>query len=96
MSVGRCQEEVDSEEFVEWLAYRRISQWGPERADWHAAMIGYTIATAMGGSKSVKFSNFFFPTDSKPSGQDPQEQRMRLNMWATMMNRSADKKEVQP
>lgn len=94
MSVRRCQEEVDSAEFVEWCAYRRVSPWGPERADWRAAKIAHTVRTSMCGSKGTKFRDFMFPLEeNKDTGQQhPADQKLRLDMWAQSMNREVKKK----
>ena len=38
-----CQERVDSREFAEWLVYRTISPWGPERMDWLLTTLRSTL-----------------------------------------------------
>jgi hypothetical protein len=45
MPVAEAQRRVSSSEFVEWLAYDRISPWGPERGDVLAAMVAWTTAS---------------------------------------------------
>lgn len=39
MSVSRCQEEVNSREFLEWLAYQRIEPFGALQEDYRAGVL---------------------------------------------------------
>ena len=43
MSVYRCKQEVDSREFVDWVAFNRINPIGQERADFQTASIVHAI-----------------------------------------------------
>ena len=43
MSVARCQDEVDSFEFSEWLAYENFDPGDPERSDLRTAVICRTV-----------------------------------------------------
>lgn len=50
MSVRRAQEEIDSREFTEWMAYlRRVEPHGAWRDDIHAGIIAATTMNAAGG-----------------------------------------------
>jgi hypothetical protein len=46
-SVRECQERVDSREFAEWLVFRTISPWGPERTDWLLTRLTATVINMM-------------------------------------------------
>lgn len=52
MSVRRAQEEIDSAEFTEWMAYYQLEPFGEERADLRAAIIASTIANAFSKKRS--------------------------------------------
>jgi len=54
-SVAEAQRWISSREFGEWLAYDRISPIGPERQDWHAALLASTFANAFRGKNRAPF-----------------------------------------
>lgn len=60
MSVRRAQQEIDSREFAEWIAYEQIDPSGAERTDLNAGIIASTIANVWRGKgqKTLKPSDF--------------------------------------
>lgn len=44
MSVRRAQQEVDAQEFAEWMAYARVEPFGESRADLRCAIIACVLA----------------------------------------------------
>ncbi|MBN3852813.1 hypothetical protein G3N59_05410 [Paraburkholderia sp. Ac-20340] len=51
MSVRRCQQEIDSAEFAEWIAHHRIRRWGSEFEELRAGMTAATILNVNRDSK---------------------------------------------
>jgi len=64
MSVKRCQQEVDSEEFSWWIAYNRIEPFGEKRADIRSAIVASVIANVNRDKK--KKPSPFKTTDFMP------------------------------
>lgn len=46
MSVRRCQDEIDSAEFSEWMAYDQIDPIGAEREDLRMGILASTVVHA--------------------------------------------------
>ncbi|WP_321940045.1 hypothetical protein [Paraburkholderia sp. J8-2] len=51
MSVARCQQEVSSAEFVEWMAYSGLELFGPEADDLRAGTLAAAIYNVNRNSK---------------------------------------------
>lgn len=69
MSVKRCQQEIDSDEFANWLAWYRIDPFGEQRSDLRAGIIASaTLAPyRKPGSKAAKPEDFMpFRPERKP------------------------------
>jgi hypothetical protein len=80
-------------EFVDWMAYNELESFGPERADWNAAMIAATIAEANRDNKKRKkpftVKDFIFrlkETDTS-SQADWQSMKARFQRAASVANR---------
>jgi len=46
MSISRCQREISSPEFAEWIAFDRLDPIGREREDRNAGLVAMMIANA--------------------------------------------------
>lgn len=57
MSVARAQQEISAREFAEWAAFDRMNPGEPERGDYRAALIAFTVARAL-GAENVKLEDF--------------------------------------
>ena len=53
MSVARCRNEIDSEEFAGWLAFNRIDPWTSERDDIRAALTPFHVGRMFGGTAKL-------------------------------------------
>jgi hypothetical protein len=51
MSVKRCQREVDSAEFADWIAHRSIRRWGSDFEELRAGQVAATILNVNRDSK---------------------------------------------
>jgi len=78
MSVARCQAEVNSREFAEWQAYRRIEPWGLERGDLNAAMVCAVIANVNAAKGRRYKPSDFMPRFDAPRRQSAEEMQRRL------------------
>lgn len=65
MSVCRAQQEIDSAEFAEWIAYDRMDPYGPERLDLHAGIVASTIASVNAGKGQTFRPSDFMPNFNK-------------------------------
>ena len=73
MSVRRAQQEIDAREYASWVAYHRLDPFGNERADFHAALIAWTVASMMRSKgPAPKFKDFSPAFAQKPTAKmDP-------------------------
>ncbi|MDR5774911.1 MULTISPECIES: hypothetical protein [unclassified Caballeronia] len=77
MSVARCQAEVDSAEFTQWLAYSKIEPFGTEMEDLRAGVVAAAIYNVNRSPKARPEP--FGPSDvipwlggvSKPAANEP-------------------------
>ena len=71
MSVRRAQQEIDSAEFAEWMAFNSIEPFGEERADVRSAMICCLLANINRGKgkKAYKISDFMLDFGRKKTDQ---------------------------
>lgn len=60
MSIRQVQQNVDSAEFSEWIAYCNIEPFGEERADLRSAIVASTIANCnrKANKQAFKVSDF--------------------------------------
>lgn len=58
MSVARAQSEISSAEFVEWIAYERVSPGNPERGDLRTALLCSLVARIAGNKKYTEIQDF--------------------------------------
>jgi len=66
MSVAEAQSKIDSREFAEWIAFFRISPYGPWREDLRMATICSTMANVWRSSSSRSFTPQEFMPDFTP------------------------------
>ena len=86
MSVKRAQNEIDSREFAEWVAFESIDPGGTTRSDWQAASICATIvnSTRTKGSPA-KVKDYLL--EFGPPKQDSQKSLfMKMNLWKQSMD----------
>ena len=81
MSVKRCQQEVDSEEFRDWIAYWQYNTLDEDGWDQTATIC--TMMSAALGVKNVKHEDFI-PIKKQP--QTAAEQMVLLRMSAKAQN----------
>lgn len=90
MSVRRCQQEIDSAEFVEWLAVYELEPFGEERADFRAGIIASTVANSV--SKRHFSPRDFMPKWDRQVAAKPQQsldqQRAIFEMFVSAQNAS--------
>lgn len=85
MSVRRAQREINTPEFIEWMAYDRISPFGEERADWRLAQLTAIVANILRGrGKRAKVSDFIWK--DKPPRQTVDQQRSIFKAFAMAHN----------
>jgi len=58
MSVRRCQSEVSSREFSEWIAFNKFSPIGEQQANHRSAVQCSITAASFGGGNKFKPSDF--------------------------------------
>lgn len=68
---------MSARDVAEWQAYATLDPFGEERADFRAAIIACTVASAM-GAKRCKPSDFMPLLDKQPA--EPQSEE---RMWQT-------------
>lgn len=69
MPVAEAQQRISAHEFAEWLAYDRLSPFGPEREDWRAGMVASKIVNIFAG-KGTRLAK---PEDFMPTFPDKRE-----------------------
>lgn len=86
MSVRRAQQEVDSREFSEWLAYDRLDPIGGERLDLNTALIVSAIMNSnRSKGPSIKPSEVML--DFTKSARRPSADEIRHKMLAAIGHR---------
>ncbi len=70
MSVSRCQQEINSQEFSELIAYNNIKPFLIDRAEYSIAVLSSLMANIH--SKNKEFSPEDFLLDQEPKKQDPE------------------------
>lgn len=94
MSVCRAQQEIDSREFSEWMAYEEISPGDPERADLRAALIAHTVASCMAAKKGRRFKLKDFLLRFRkgpPQRKSAKDLKTKLIAWKTGHNAQFEK-----
>jgi hypothetical protein len=74
MSVKRCQQEIDSQEFAEWYADYCIEPWGEFRDDLRMALAMFQVFCMKGG-KRLKVADFLLKFEKSKTQQTPAEAR---------------------
>lgn len=78
-------------EFVDWIAYYELEPFGPERADWNAAMVASVIANANRDQKKRRrpfgVKDFMFKIEDKSEPADWQSMKARFQRAAALANR---------
>ena len=69
MSVKRCQMEIDSSEFAEWIAFSNIEPIGDKRGDLQAGIISNAIASCH-VKKPPSPIDFMFDFDKNKNNED--------------------------
>jgi hypothetical protein len=69
MSVRRCQQEISSAEFGEWIAFYSIEPFGDRYADLRAGVVASTVANVNRGKDTPPFS----PLSLIPWAQEPKD-----------------------
>lgn len=80
---------MSSEEFLEWLAYDRMSPGEPERGDAQAALTAMVIANSnrKPGTAPYKLQDFLLSFDSPQKEVSPaQVLRTQLETWRSIVN----------
>lgn len=89
MSVKRCQREVDSAEFAEWMAYSMHEPFGPEREDQRAGVVAALIANVNRDSKRrsepYDVEDFFPRWGAEPEEAEKPDLQSKLMAWAKTM-----------
>jgi hypothetical protein len=95
MSVSQAQEEINSAEFCEWLAFAEIEPFGEARADLRAGIIAATVANALSSGRKNYSASDFMPDFSgeKKEQSRIEEMKARIQMAAawSMKNGNASK-----
>lgn len=82
MSVKRCQQEIDSREFVEWQAYFGLDPFGEDRADLRAGIIAMTIANSQRAKGTRPFTaQEFMPTFGRRRPREEQTPQQMLAVF---------------
>lgn len=78
-------------EFLDWIAYYELEPFGPERADWNAAMVAATVANAnrdpKNREKAFTVKDFIFKIEDKGQAADWQSMKARFQRVASVANR---------
>lgn len=89
MSVRRAQQEVDSREFGEWLAFMSQEPMGVVREDFNAALPAFiTAASNCAKGKQPKFEDFIpdYWGERKSKAMSANEMKSILMAWASAAN----------
>jgi len=71
---------MSARDVAEWQAYATIDPFGEERADFRAAIVACTVASAMGGKKCKPTD--FMPLLDKPQNEPQDELQMQQKLQA--------------
>lgn len=82
MSVKRAQQEIDSREFIEWIAYYLLEPFGPRRDDQRFGVVAATIGNVnrKKGAPAFKWDQFF-PEPQLKKEQTWEEMLTLVAMW---------------
>jgi hypothetical protein len=88
MSVRRTQQEINSKEFSEWLAFESMSPSIGDRLDLQTGMIIYAMSCLWGTGKGNKKVSDFMPKfdGDETSKVSPQELKTKLLAWKSMLH----------
>jgi len=75
------------------MAWYGLEPVGDARADWHAAQIAYIVASAFGGSKRLKLTDFLLQFTPPEVPRDWRDIRSDLRPWVAVHNRQVAEKE---
>ena len=83
MSVARCQSEIDSAEFSEWMAFDQLDPIGAEREDLRMGILASTVVRAQHGKSDVRPLDFMPDFDgsrgkTRKRGQSVEEMQQRM------------------
>ncbi len=89
MSVRRAQEEINSAEFSEWMAFYNVEPFGVDRNDLPIAILGKRICDMWKAKGSPPFDiDYFLPNIGKPEWKEamsPMEMQHKIKtMFAGM------------
>ena len=85
MSVRRAQQEIDAREYASWVAYHQIDPFGNERADFHAALIAWTMAsTVRGKGPAPQLKDYFPDFAQKPKAKMDAQQLFDMMLMKTI------------
>ena len=106
MSVRQAQEEINSAEFIEWMAFDRMEPGEPLRGDFRAGMLAAMLINLLGDRKgspvkpveavaflSNEMENLFDPSASLPK---PQEVKVKLRAALSMLSTRMKKGKRKP
>jgi len=88
MSVGRCQEETTSSQFVMWMEYLNQDVNAFHRENYYWAQIAWIIARVFGGDKNSKVENYIleFKNDGKKKKLTAeQEIKKSKSFWQSLV-----------
>jgi len=89
MSVRRAQQEIDSREFGEWLAYMSREPLAEDRADYQTALLALITASAYSSKgKQPKLEDFLpdYWGERKPQKMSMGEMKSMVMAWANAAN----------
>lgn len=90
MSVARCQREVSSAEFAEWIAYYTVEPFGEQRADLRSAIIATVIANVNRGKGQRPFkTDDFMPDFGKPDKRKQSDEQIAATFTAFIEQHNA-------
>lgn len=84
MSIKRAQQEIDSAEFSEWIAYAHLEPFGEERADLRMGILASTFVNMM-SAKGKRYQPKDFMPKFGPTEQMSVEQMKARFAMATGM-----------
>jgi hypothetical protein len=74
MSVRRAQEEIDEDEFRNWMAYNKLSPISDERGDYQAALVSSVIVNSNRQTNSRRYNVDDFMPRWEPKAQMSEEE----------------------
>jgi len=81
-SVAECQEKVSSREFVEWMAFERLSPLDPERQDLRFALLCFHIYNLLvTDKKGHKLSIMDFMLKFEDTKKEPDKLAKSRQTW---------------